>query len=91
MKSILQDRKECFLTGATTGLDKHHIYAGSRRAKSEKYGCWIWLQHDVHMNLHEHDQALNYQLKALCQGKFEELYGHAEFMRIFGKNYKEEE
>ena len=90
-KSILQDKKECFLTGATRCLDKHHIWAGARRSKSEKWGCWVWLAHDIHMDLHERNQGLSYDLKDICQRRFEELYGHEKFMEIFGKNYQKEE
>lgn len=90
MKSIMQDEKECFVTGAVNCLDKHHIYGGARRDKSEKYGCWVWLNHDVHMDLHSRNQALGFQLKALCQEKFEEQWGHEKFMAVFGKNYREE-
>ena len=86
-KSILQSEKECWVTGSTMNLDKHHIYAGARRNKSERYGCWVWLRHDVHMDLHERNQALGYELKALAQKRFEELYGHEKFMEVFGKNY----
>ena len=87
MKSIMQSKKECYLTGTTRDLDVHHVYGGARRAKSDKWGCWIWLNHDVHMDLHERNQALNYQLKAECQRRFENLYGHDEFMEVFGKSY----
>ena len=87
MKSIMQDEKECFLTGSTQGLDLHHIYAGARRKASDRYGCWVWLRHDVHMDLHERNQALNYQLKAECQRRFEEIHGHEKFMEVFGKSY----
>lgn len=89
--SILQKDKECFVTGATRGLDKHHIWGGARRSKSEKYGCWVWLAHDVHMDLHERNQELSYQLKALCQKRFEEIWSHEKFMAVFGKNYIKEE
>lgn len=89
--SILQDEKECFVTGAVNRLDLHHIYAGSRRKKSDKWGCVVWLNHEVHMDLHQRNTALDRQLKAICQKRFEELYGHEKFMDVFGKNYIIEE
>lgn len=86
-KSIMQDEKECFISGFQGQLDKHHIYAGNRRKSSEKYGCWVWLRHDIHMELHDRNKALDKMLRRTCQERFEELHGHDEFMRIFGKNY----
>ena len=64
-----------------------HIYAGSRRKASEKWGCWVWLRHDIHMDLHSRNSGLDRELKRVCQERFEELYGHDEFMKVFGKSF----
>lgn len=87
VKSIMQDDKFCFVTGGLIELDRHHIFAGSRRKASEKYGCWCWLRHNVHMELHDKNKALDKMLRRACQERFEEIWGHDEFMRVFGKNY----
>lgn len=87
MNSIMQRDKECFVTGSTYDLDKHHIFHGSRRKKADEYGCWCWLRHDIHMDLHQRNAVLDDALKVACQERFEALYGHEEFMRIFGKSY----
>ena len=63
------------------------VYAGSRRKASEKWGCWVWLRHDIHMDLHSRNSGLDRELKRICQERFEELHGHETFMRVFGKNY----
>ena len=86
-KSILQDEKRCFVTGFEGQVDKHHIYAGNRRKASEKWGCWVWLRHDIHMELHDKNKALDKMLRRTCQERFEDLYGHEKFMEVFGKNY----
>ena len=88
-KSILQPNdKKCFITGAEFNLDKHHIYGGIKnRNLADKYGCWVWLRHDVHMRLHDSDKALDKHLKILCQKKFEETHSRDEFRKIFGKSY----
>lgn len=92
-KSIMQDKKECFLTGSTSDLHKHHVFGGPNRAKSETWGCWIWLRYDWHnmrsYGVH-HDRKLNLQIKRQTQIRFEELHGHEKFMEIFGRNYLEE-
>lgn len=89
-ESIMQDKKECWVTGGVSGLHKHHIYAGSRRNASEEWGCWVWLRGDWH-NLASYgvhfNAAFDRELKALCQKKFESLYGRERFMEVFGKSY----
>lgn len=86
-KSILQTEKRCFVTGYEGPVDRHHVFAGNRRKASEKWGCWCWLRHDIHMELHDRNKALDKMLRRTCQEKFEELYGHEKFMEVFGKNY----
>ena len=86
-KSIMQDEKACFITGCTDGLDKHHCFHGIRRKAAEKYGCWIWLRHDLHMELHDKNKALDRMIERACQERFEEIYSHQDFMEIFGKSY----
>lgn len=90
MDSILQNKKECYITGDTQGLHKHHVYPGSRRKASAEWGCWVWLRADWH-NLADYGVHFNLdldrRLKQECQEKFEELYGHDKFMSVFGKNY----
>ena len=83
----MQDEKQCFITGSQIQLDRHHIYAGMRRKASERYGCWVWLRHDLHMELHDRNKELDKMLRRACQERFEEIYSHDEFMSVFGKNY----
>ena len=90
-KSILQSAKECYITGRTDRLHRHHVfYGGANRKKSEKYGCWVWLIPELH-NLSNAGVHLNkpfdIRLKRECQRRFEELYGHDLFMKEFGRNY----
>ena len=87
MKSILQDEKKCFVSGAEVDLDKHHVFHGPRRNAAEKWGCWIWLRHDIHMEVHFKNTALDRMLKRTCQERFEEIHGHEKFMEVFGQSY----
>lgn len=88
--SIMQRDKQCYVTGATENLHKHHIFQGCRRSASEKWGCWVWLRADYH-NMSDHgvhsDHEFDMRLKKECQQEFEALYGHEKFMEVFGKNY----
>lgn len=91
MDSIIQHERECFATGRTDNLDAHHVFKGSRRKLSEKYGLKVWLNHDVHMALHDHRkpfETLENDLKAIAQQAFESNGGTRDrFMEIFGASY----
>lgn len=89
--SILQpDTRECYITGATNGLHKHHIYFGNPNRKiSEENGFWVWLAQPWHtgpQGVH-FNRALDLKLKQECQEKFEETHSREEFIRLIGKNY----
>jgi hypothetical protein len=88
--------RKCFLCGRNGNwdkLDRHHIFGGSNRRKSEKYGLVVYLCHNrchifgknaVHKNadlmlkLHQYGQK-----KWMSeQGKTKE-----DFIKEFGRNY----
>ena len=88
--SILQDKKECYITGAALNLHEHHIFGGKNRKISEKHGFKVWLRADWH-NVADYgvhfNRDLDIFLKMSCQNKFEETHTRAEFMALIGKNY----
>lgn len=92
--SVLQGTaRECYITGRTDNLHKHHVYYGTgKRAVSDKYGFWIWLIPELHNmsgeGIHNGNITLDIQIKQDCQRAFE-AQGHTreEFMRLIGKNY----
>ena len=90
MKSILQNDKACWYTGTTHDLHKHHIFGGSNRKHSEKYGLWVWLHPDLH-NMSDagvhYDKTKDIELKQIAQTAFEAKYSREEFMRIFGRSW----
>lgn len=89
--SIIQSEKRCYATGSERNLDRHHVYRSSRRNASERYGLWVWLEHSVHMALHDHRkpyETLENDLKVIAQKAFEDNGGtREEFMQAFGANY----
>lgn len=92
MKSIMQSNKQCFITGATQGLHKHHIFFGANRSNSEKYGLWVWLKWDYHIADSPHttphnDKNTDDWLKRMAQRKFEESHSRDDFIRIFGRSW----
>ena len=93
MKSILQDKKECFVTGRTEGLHLHHVFEGSaNRKKSDKWGLTIWLIPEYHnmSNKGIHfDYNFDLRVKKYAQKKFIERYGYDKWMEEFHKDYSQ--
>lgn len=94
-KSILQDEKQCYITGSTVNLHKHHIYAGGRRSISEREGFWVYLIGALHNQSEDgvhgkNGHCLDLMLKQHCQKKYEETHSREEFMKLIGKNYLDE-
>lgn len=97
MKSIIQeDDDKCFLCGGGCGLeplDRHHIFSGSNRKWSEKYGLTVYLHHDkchifgknsVHANREIRDKLCAYAQKIAMK-----YYGWTkeDFIKIFGRSW----
>lgn len=97
MESIIQKNKDrCYICGgAACGdrLDKHHVFGGALRNKSEQYGLTVFLHHEkchifgeyaVHKNA-----AVNRRLQAKVQAKAMKHYGWTveDFRGLFYKNY----
>lgn len=93
MQSILQTEKECYITGQTNNLQKHHIFFGNPNRKiSEKSGFWVWLRWDWHNGASygvHFNRELDLALKRECQERYEETHSREEFIRLIGKNYLE--
>ena len=93
MDSIMQTKKECYVTGSSVQLHMHHIFMGKNRKLSEKYGLKVWLRYDWHngsnYGVHNGNTVLDEKLKKAAQEKAMEVYGWTkeDFIRIFGKNY----
>ena len=89
-------RHECWLcgrNGTQDPLDRHHIFGGANRAKSEKYGLVIYLCHNrchifgpnaVHNNRDTMEYIHQYgQRMAMVENDWDE----EDFIREFGRNY----
>ena len=81
------------MIGYVEPLDKHHIFGGALRNKSERYGLFVYLHHDrchifgegaVHKNA-----RINRKLKAFAQKKAMDHYGWdiERFLKEFYKSY----
>ncbi len=101
-KSIIQkDSRRCYICGrygtGTDPLDKHHIFFGPYRQKSEKYGLTVYLHHfschifgdnAVHKNA-EICRELQKETQKIAMKKYNLTI--ADFHCIFGRNYIDEE
>lgn len=87
----------CHRNGNGDPLDKHHIFGGPNRKKSEKYGLVVYLCHNrchifgkeaVHINAENMQKLHEYgQRKAMS----EQGWTVDDFREIFGKNYLDED
>lgn len=99
MKSIMEAENGprcCYFCGATQRLEKHHIFGGSLRKKSEQYGLTVTLCHDCH-NEPPHgvhfDAERNNRLKADAQTMcmLYNAWENEDFIRHFYKSYTDNE
>ena len=91
LKSVFTDDMEhCFLTGMCP-VERHHIFGGPNRERSEKYGFVVPLYPTKHPNgVHAGRDAkeIDIQLKMMAQEYFEAHYGtRDDFRRELGKSY----
>lgn len=88
---------ECFLCGRECHLDRHHIFGGANRKKSEQYGLVVLLCHDnchlfginaVHRNAETMKMLREYGQRKVMR---EQGWDIQRFIKEFGKNYITEE
>lgn len=88
----------CMLDGddrQKRNVQKHHIYGGPNRWKSEAEGFFVWLcpEHHqtgpaaVHASAHPEGTGNNRRLKRICQQEYEKTHTREEFMKLIGRSY----
>lgn len=83
---------KCHICGKYGLMERHHVFNGAYRKKSEKYGAVVLLCHDCH-NEPPHGVHFNrtvmWALKEEFQRKlmFENNWSVQDFVQKFGKNY----
>lgn len=85
---------DCPICGIEGLYHWHHVFGGSNKKKSEKYGaiiypcptCHIWGTNSIHK---QQSQQLNKELKQLFQQQIMEQYKLTteDWISIFGRNY----
>lgn len=93
MKSILQDKDECWVCHTTRGLHTHHVFEGGtngNRKMSEKFGLTVRLcgyHHNMSNEGVHSNKELELTLKRMAQEKFEETHTREEFRQYFNKSW----
>lgn len=91
LKSVFTDDMDHCIFTEYAPVERHHIFGGNNRNRSEKYGFVVPLRPDLHPNgVHAGKEArkIDGYLKIMAQQYYEEHYGTREdFIREFGKSY----
>lgn len=87
---LTDDMDHCLFTG-TAPVERHHVFGGSNKGNSEKYGFIAPLRPDLHPNgvyAGQSAKLVDLELKQHCQKYFEAHCGTREdFISIFGRSY----
>lgn len=89
MESRMQsDLSVCYLCGKPLSKgDKHHVFNGAKRDRSEEDGMFIHVHRVCHNYIHNHPMTAQ-TIKARGQKVFEEQIGDRdEFIKRYGKSY----
>lgn len=92
LTSVFTDNMDCCIFTGSYDIERHHIFGGSNRKLSEKYGFVVPLRYDLHPNgarvNPKYGQAVDTKLKRMAQEYFEANYGSREdFRQLFGRSY----
>ena len=86
---LTDDMDHCMFTGCAP-VERHHVFGGSNKKLSEKYGFIAPLRPDLHPNgvfAGKHAKEVDTRLKTMCQEYYEEHIGTREqFIDEFGKS-----
>lgn len=85
-------KSRCYACGANCETDEHHIFQGSNRADSDKYGLTVYLCRVCHRRAHEHpiEFESTYHLKRLAQMSAMSVYHWTvdKWRKLFRKDYR---
>lgn len=87
--------RRCFLCGRYgNDIERHHVFGGPFRKKSEKYGLVVDLCHNCHNEPpngvhHNRKNALILKQRAQRRVMLEQSWNTEDFIREFGRNYLE--
>jgi hypothetical protein len=92
-KSIIQDKKICYVCETTRNLHEHHTMFGKNRKKAEKDGLKVYLCYEHHEGTNgvhgKNGHDLDLRLKKISQEIWQRKYNKSveEFIKRYGKSY----
>lgn len=87
---ITKDMEHCYICKGQAECIHHIFYGTANRKNSDKYKLVVPLcnkHHNMSNNSVHFNREMDITVKKIAQRKFEEIHGHEEFIKIFGKNY----
>lgn len=79
---------ECGICGTGTWCEPHHVFGGTSRKISEKYGAVVYLCRPCHDQFHRHPSAFLWlREKTQARVMFEQGWTLDDWMEHFNKNY----
>jgi len=82
----------CYVCGSTNVEYHHALFGAKYRKLADKYGLIVALCPEHHRGKYSphFDRELDLELKRKAQEEFEAVHGHEAWMRVFGRNYRED-
>lgn len=88
------DMNRCIISGYSgIHIERHHVFGGANKKRSELYGFIAPLRYDLHPNgsacyWSDEAKSIDLNLKRSCQWFYEESIGsREEFIKEFGRSY----
>ena len=91
-KSIFENDslEKCYICGKWGKVDEHHVFGGSCRKTSDRYGLVVHLCRDCHSLIHDSDKGKEMKLYLHQRGQmiYEERFGNRQaFIKEFIRSY----
>ena len=94
-KSIISNKKQCYVCGSSNNLHYHHIFFGKNRKNADQDGLTVYLCYEHHEGTNgvhgKNGHELDIELKIIAEAKWLEHYDKDidDFIKRYGRNFIE--